>query len=64
MFPLLKIVIVAFEAVGDFIGRRKPKSAAEIELQPIQRRNERARIFFVVFCLIFSGFMLVIMARK
>jgi len=64
MIPFLQIVVTALEAVGEVCGRRKPKTAAEIERQRIQRRNERAVMFFVVFGLILCGVLIVIMALK
>ena len=64
MIELIQIVVAAFEAVGEACGRRKPETAEEIERQKILRRNKRAMMFFVVFCLIFCGVLLVIMAFK
>ena len=64
MIPVLQVFVTALEAVGEAFGRRKPKTPEEIERQRIQRRNERAMMFFVVFALVFSVVLLVIMALR
>jgi hypothetical protein len=64
VIPFIQIVVTAFEAVGKACGRKKPKTAKEIERHQILRRNERAMMFFVVFLLIFCGVLLVIKALK
>ena len=64
MIPVLQVFVTALEAVGEAFGRRKPKTPEEIERQRIQRRNERAMMFFVVFSLVFCVGLLVIMALR
>src|SRR5436190_1411571 len=64
MISVLQIVVTALEAVGEALGRRKPKTPEEMERQRIQRRNERAMMFFVVFSLVLCVVLLVIMALK
>jgi uncharacterized membrane protein YdfJ with MMPL/SSD domain len=64
MIPVLQIVVTALEAVGAAFGRRKPKTPEEMERQRIQRRNERAMMFFAVFSLVLCVVLLVIMALR
>jgi len=64
MIQVLKILVTALEAVGEVFGRRKPKTPEEMARQPIQRRNERAMMFFVVFTLVLCVVLLVIMALR
>jgi len=64
MFPVVQIVVTALEAVGEAFGRRKPKTAEEMERQRIQRRNDRAMIFFMVFALVLLVVLLIVMALR
>jgi hypothetical protein len=64
MIPILQIVVTALEAVGEAFGPRKPRTPEEIERQRIQRRNERAMMFFVVFCFVLCLVLLVVMALR
>ena len=57
MAPIFQIVITALEAVGEACGRKKRKSAEEIEGERAQRRKSRTIWFFIILaavaCLIF-----------
>ena len=52
MFPIFEILVTTLEAIGEACGRRKPKTPEEMERQRIQRRNDRAMMFFIVFAAI------------
>ena len=54
MIPFGQIILTVLEAVGEACGKKTPKTADELKRQRIQRRNERAMMFFCIFCLIFS----------
>jgi len=64
MIPFVQIFVTALEAVGEIFGKKKPRTAEELERQRIQRRNDRAMMFFVVFGLILCVVLLIIMALR
>jgi len=50
----VNILVTALEAIGEICGRRKAKTAEQLEWERILRRNERVMMFFVIFCLLVS----------
>jgi hypothetical protein len=64
MIPFSQIVLAALDVVDGALKRKKPKTAEEIKRQRILRRNERAMMFFVVFCVILCAVLFFIMAFR